>query len=103
MPWHRAAAVADCPPGKSLEVVIDDRVIALFNIDDQFYAVDGVCPHQGGPLAEGAVANCIATCPWHGWQFDIRTGQNLLNPNIIQPHFETNVESADVYVNVPER
>ena len=49
---------------------------ALFNVDGTFYALDGVCPHQGGPLGSGEVHNCIVTCPWHGWQFDVRTGQH---------------------------
>ena len=47
------------------------RVIALFNVDGTFYALDGVCPHQGGPLGQGTLEGCIVTCPWHGWQFDV--------------------------------
>ncbi len=74
--WTKIAALADCPPGTGLEVVADERVVALFNVDGTFYAIDGVCPHQGGPLAEGEVTGCVVTCPWHGWQFDIRTGQH---------------------------
>ena len=53
MPWLRIAAVEDCPPGKCLETVAGNNVVALFNVDGKFHALDGVCPHQGGPLGQG--------------------------------------------------
>ena len=101
MPWHELTAVANCPPGKSLELVIGEQIIALFNVAGEFYAIDGVCPHQGGPLAEGALTGCIVTCPWHGWQFDVTTGQHQLNRNIRQPRFETKIENEIVFVELP--
>ncbi|HZZ26509.1 MAG TPA: Rieske 2Fe-2S domain-containing protein [Pirellulales bacterium] len=102
MAWQRITAVENCPPGKSLEVVAGDRVIALFNVAGEFFALDGVCPHQGGPLAEGELTGCIVTCPWHGWQFDVRTGQHQLSRNLQQPSLETKVETGAVWVNVSE-
>ena len=102
MPWHKVAAVDDCPAGSSLEAVVGDRVIALFNVDRQFFALDGVCPHQGGPLGEGDLNGCVVTCPWHGWQFDVTSGQHQLNGNVIQPRFETKVEEGSVWVDLPE-
>lgn len=100
MSWHRIAAVEDCPPGCCLEGVAGDHVVAIFNVDGQFYALDGVCPHQGGPLGEGTLEGGIVTCPWHGWQFNVRSGANQLNRNITQPRFETKVEDGAVWVNV---
>jgi nitrite reductase/ring-hydroxylating ferredoxin subunit len=102
MSWHKIAVVDDCPPGRSLEVVVGDRVIALFNVDGQFFALDGVCPHQGGPLGGGELAGCVVTCPWHGWQFDVTSGQHQLNRNITQPQFTTKIENASVWVEMPE-
>lgn len=52
-----------------------DKPMALFNADGTFYAINYVCPHMGGPLGEGKLDGCIVTCPWHGWTFDVRTGQ----------------------------
>src|SRR5258707_1257869 len=78
----RVASVSDVPPGSSKEVMADDRVVALFNVDGMFYALDGVCPHAGGPLGEGTLRGKTVTCPWHGWQFDVSTGQNCLNPRM---------------------
>jgi nitrite reductase (NADH) small subunit len=102
MSWQKLAAVADCPPGSGKEIVVADRVVALFNVDGQFFALDGVCPHQGGPLAEGELTGCIVTCPWHGWQFDVRTGAHQLSKNISQPTFETKIEAAEVWGDLPE-
>ena len=100
MAWHQIAAVEDCPPGQCMEAVAGDRIIALFNVDGGFYALDGVCPHQGGPLGQGALSDCVVTCPWHGWQFDVRTGQHQLSRNVIQPRFETKVEDGAVCVRI---
>lgn len=96
--WVRVATVAECPPGSSLEVVADARIVALFNVDGSFYALDGVCPHQGGPLGKGELGGCVVTCPWHGWQFDVTTGCNQLRPTMIQQPFPVRVEGDIVLV-----
>jgi nitrite reductase (NADH) small subunit len=102
MAWHRISKVADCPPGSSIEVVANERVIALFNVDGEFFALDGVCPHQGGPLAEGTLKGCVVTCPWHGWLFDVRTGQHQFSRNTVQPRFATKIEDDGVWIEIPE-
>ena len=102
MAWKELIRAAECPPGSSREVVVGEQVVALFNVEGSFYALDGVCPHQGGPLGEGELVGCIVTCPWHGWQFDVGTGQQQLNKNLIQPRFETKVEDGTVWGNLPE-
>ena len=75
----RVASTNDVPPGSGKEFAAAGRVVALFNVDGQFYALDGVCPHQGGPLGEGSIeigndGQCWLRCPWHGWDFDPQTG-----------------------------
>ena len=71
-----------CPPGECREMVALGRMIAVFHVDGQLYGLDGVCPHQGGPLGKGELNGHIVTCPWHGWQFDVRDGQNQITPTI---------------------
>jgi nitrite reductase (NADH) small subunit len=100
MNWHRVASVEDCPPGCALELVAGDRIVALFHADGQFYALDGVCPHQGGPLGKGALHGCVVTCPWHGWQFDVRTGQHLTNRSVRHDSFPVKVEAGEVFVGI---
>jgi nitrite reductase/ring-hydroxylating ferredoxin subunit len=98
--WIRVAAVADCPPGSSLETVAADRVVALFNVDGTFFALDGVCPHQGGPLGKGRLTGDVVTCPWHGWQFDVKSGCLKLRPALVQPRFAVRVEGDAVLVDL---
>lgn len=97
-PWKRVAQVHECPAGQAIEVVVDNQMVALFNVDGTFYALDGVCPHQGGPLGNGDLDGCVVTCPWHGWQFDVRSGKNQLSENIVQPSIACKVEEGYVYV-----
>ena len=98
--WVRIASVNDCPLGAARELVAEDRIVALFNVDGQFYALDGVCPHQGGPLGQGALTGCIVTCPWHGWQFDVTTGQHQTSQSLVHPSFPVKVEGDEILVDL---
>jgi 3-phenylpropionate/trans-cinnamate dioxygenase ferredoxin subunit len=86
------------PSGKKLAEV-DGRPIALFNVDGKFYAIDDVCTHDGGPLAEGQLTGCEIMCPRHGARFDVRTGKALCMPAVepVAVH-ATEVRGDDVYV-----
>jgi len=99
--WTPAAKVSDCPPGAGLELVVGERLVALFNVDGEFFALDGVCSHQGGPLGKGALRGCVVTCPWHGWQFDVRSGASQLNARIAQPRFAVRVEGEQILIELP--
>ena len=98
--WTQLARVSDLPVGASKECVAGGRMIALFNVNGRFYALDGVCPHQGGPLGRGLLEGCIVTCPWHGWQFDVTTGQHQFNAQIVQPRFEVRVDGEWILVDL---
>lgn len=97
----RVADVSEIPPGSAKEVMADDQVVALFNVDGALYAMDGVCPHAGGPLGEGTLRGTVVTCPWHGWQFDVANGQNCLNRRMSHKCFPVKIEGSDVVVEVP--
>ncbi|MBM4004995.1 MAG: Rieske 2Fe-2S domain-containing protein [Planctomycetes bacterium] len=99
--WHRVCNVGDCPEGASREFVVGDRIVALFHVDDAFFALDGVCPHQGGPLGKGQLCGHTLTCPWHGWQFDVRTGQHLTNRAVRHDGFELRVADDEIWVGIP--
>lgn len=66
--------------GSHLVILEDGREVALFAVDGEFYALNNSCPHMGGPLAEGPFEGHIVTCPWHGWEFDVRDGHCLNMP-----------------------
>jgi nitrite reductase/ring-hydroxylating ferredoxin subunit len=65
-----------------------------------FYALDGICPHQGGPLGKGFVNGCIVTCPWHGFQFDVTTGQHQTSKSLVQPTLPVKEEAGEIFVDV---
>ena len=96
--WIELAKTEDCPPGEAVELVAGDRIVALYNVDGQFYALDGVCPHQGGPLGKGTLTGCIVICPWHGWQYNVQDGQHQTNKAIRHLSFPIKVEQEVIYV-----
>jgi 3-phenylpropionate/trans-cinnamate dioxygenase ferredoxin subunit len=80
MSFIPVAKVSEVPdPGKIL-VEVDDRLVVLVHVDGQFYAIDDVCTHDGGPLGEGQLEGCTIACPRHGAKFDVRTGAALTMP-----------------------
>ena len=97
----KLATLDELPPGRAKEVEHEGRVYALYNVEGTIAALDGICPHQGGPLARGDVKGSVVACPWHGWRFDLKTGQSAVHASIVQPTFEVKVEGRDVLVAVP--
>lgn len=100
--WIAIARCEECPPGASLETVAEERIIALYNVDGAYFALDGICPHLGGPLGKGVLTRCVVTCPWHGWQFDVRTGQHTFAPTVQQPTLATRVNGEMVEVQLDD-
>ena len=98
----KLATLEELPPGGSKEVEHEGRIYALFNVGGVISAIDGICPHQGGPLAEGPLDGTCVTCPWHGWQFDVRTGKGMGAPitEDLQT-FAVKIEGGDVLVALP--
>lgn len=90
------ARVDDFVPGESRVVEVGRRSIGVFRLGDEFFAISNYCPHQGGPLCRGRVApaavsqgpgdvgvaadTAFIACPWHGWEYDIATGQSYFGP-----------------------
>ncbi len=74
------ADVDDIPKGGRKEVVVENKKIAIFNVEGHCYAINAVCPHRGGPLIRGHLDGHKLRCPIHGWTFDIRTGDSNGRP-----------------------
>ncbi len=88
--------------GESAEVVAAGLVFAVFNVDGVFHVLDGICPHAGGPLGKGMMRGCVVTCPWHGWQFDVTSGQHQLSDGICQPGYSATVIDGMVVVTIDD-
>jgi nitrite reductase/ring-hydroxylating ferredoxin subunit len=97
----RVAKESDVPAGSAKEVELNGRVVAIFNLGGKFHAMEGICPHAGGPLAEGTVEGTVVTCPWHGWQFDLTNGQNVYNSKCVQHCFEVKIEGGEILLALP--
>jgi nitrite reductase (NADH) small subunit len=65
---------AELPVGRIRAVTVDDRSVAISHTARGYFATDNICPHRGGPLAEGDLIGDEIVCPWHLWGFDVRTG-----------------------------
>lgn len=74
---HRIGRVGDVPMLEGRSVGLAGRRVAVFRMPDGHHAIGAACPHAGGPLADGLVADTCVTCPLHGWRFDLRTGAGL--------------------------
>jgi 3-phenylpropionate/trans-cinnamate dioxygenase ferredoxin component len=72
--WVRVADVAEIAPGKFKVVEIDGAMVAVFNLDGAFYAIDDVCTHDGDSLSGGTIEGEEIVCPRHGARFSIKTG-----------------------------
>lgn len=97
---HRICRVEELPPGARKIVEIDGKSIGVFNVHGEFHALRNICPHQFAPLCLGKITGhnapsnvgeynwCregeIVRCPWHGWEFDIKTGRSVFNPHKVR-------------------
>ena len=95
----KVAEAKEVAPGTGKVVGAEGRSIALFNVAGTFHAIDNTCTHQGGPLGEGELSGEVVTCPWHGAQFNVKTGDVLAPPARIGVRsFPVQVQGDDVLV-----
>ncbi len=96
--WTAVASLDDLPEGEVIEAMVGERALAVARVGDEVYALDNVCPHAGGPLGDGSLEGCELTCPWHGWTFDVTTGQCAMDPSMQAGTVEAKVHEGHVYV-----
>jgi nitrite reductase (NADH) small subunit len=96
--YETVARVDEVEPGTVQTVRVGDREIALARVDGEFYATQAHCLHLGGPLGEGRLEGHVLTCPWHGWQYDVRTGEHEFDRAIQLETYDVRVEDGDVKI-----
>jgi nitrite reductase (NADH) small subunit len=89
---------SELSPGSSVEKRILARRIAVFNVEGKLYGIESDCKHMKASLQKGNVQNYIVTCPWHHWQYDIKTGQCLTVDKFKLKTYAVEVEGDDVYI-----
>jgi nitrite reductase/ring-hydroxylating ferredoxin subunit len=95
-----AAKKADVPSGTIREVQVEGTAVALANIAGQFHAINNICVHRGGPLADGPLEGTVVTCPWHGWEYDVRTGKVGQNSGVGVDCYAVEVRGEEIFVKV---
>ena len=98
----KIGTVSEILPGTCRHVEVAGRDVAVFNVEGTIYAIGGICTHKGGPLGEGELEGAVVTCPWHGAEFDVTTGQ-VLGPPASQgvPTYTVVIEGEDISVEIP--
>ncbi len=96
----KVGAAGSIAPGSGKAVQAGGKLIAVFNVEGKYYAIDHTCKHRGGPLGEGELEGNVVTCPWHGWQYDVTTGAACMNPAVKLACYPVQVQGSDLYVTV---
>ena len=96
----KVASTSDLKPGATMTVEVDGKAIALFNVAGKIYATDNTCLHQGGPLGEGILEGEVITCPWHMWEYNVRTGEKLGESSLKLATYPVEVDGTDIKVAV---
>src|SRR5579862_6526210 len=96
MPFVRVGSLQNLPAGSVMEAEVAGNAYAICNVGGELHAYDGVCPHAGGPLGQGALHGNTLVCPWHAWEYDCRTGVNDFDENVKLAKFDVKAEGGDI-------
>jgi nitrite reductase (NADH) small subunit len=99
--YIKVATVSQIAPGTGMVANVNDKEVAVFNVDGSFYAIENICKHRGGPLGEGELEGETVTCPWHAWQYNVKNGNCLTKEGIKMDTYEVHVEGDDVKIAIP--
>ena len=100
MPFVKVGVLSMLPPESVMEAVVGENSYAICNVGGEVHALEGICPHAGGPLGQGNLAGDALMCPWHAYEFDARTGENLDNPLMRVAKVPVRVEGDDILIEV---
>jgi nitrite reductase/ring-hydroxylating ferredoxin subunit len=100
--FHRVGSIVEIPPGTCKVVQFGRQFVAVFHVEDAFYAIDHECPHAGGPLGCGALDGAIVRCPWHDWAFDVMSGRCPTSPDLAVATFPVRIVADEVQVEIDD-
>lgn len=100
MAFFRAASRDQIPLGTIHEVQLEQRTIALANVNGRFYAIDNTCLHRAGPLGQGSLSGTVVSCPWHGWTYEVTTGRVTFNPEMGVHTFPVEERGDEIWVDI---
>jgi nitrite reductase/ring-hydroxylating ferredoxin subunit len=94
----KAGRVDDLAEGEVKVVQVNGQRIALFNVGGRYYALEASCPHEGGPLADGIVEGVRVICPWHGYDFHLKTGECGIDPDLRALTYPVKIQGEDLLI-----
>jgi nitrite reductase (NADH) small subunit len=95
----RICAASEMPAlGEAAEFTVQGRALCVAHVEGTIAVLDGVCPHEGGPLGEGIIENGHVVCPWHAYTFDVKTGATAQDPDLKVEVLEAKVEEGQLFV-----
>jgi len=97
----RVAPLAKVPPGSLHQIDIGEATYAVCNVEGDVHVLDGICPHAGGPLGQGALHGSTIVCPWHAWEYDCRTGVCDFSDEVRVAKFPVTIIGDDILIDVP--
>lgn len=102
MAFTKALRVSDVPEGSVAKAVVNEREIAIIHSGGSFYALDGICTHEAGPLGEGTLDGEELVCPWHEGRYSVRTGEANPETDWVTDvrSFPVKVEDGHVWVDI---
>jgi nitrite reductase/ring-hydroxylating ferredoxin subunit len=97
MPFVKLTTESELPAADTVkEFPCGDKMICVANVNGAYSAMDNVCLHRGGPLGAGVILNGNVVCPWHGWEWDPKTGRAVHVPNAKVAVYSLKIENGDV-------
>jgi len=96
--FHTVAKKDAIPEGQGMTFAVEDNLVAVFNVDGTYHAINDVCPHMGASLAAGHMEGDVVTCPWHAWRFRVTDGTWCDNPRIKTEAYEVRVVDDEIQV-----
>lgn len=96
--YHPAGTISDLKPGAGRSIEIGNDVIAVFNFGGEIFALNDLCPHRGAPLCEGFLDAGKVFCPWHCFDFNLRTGECTMVPSMSVATYPVKIEGDTIYI-----
>ena len=101
MPFVKVGSLSTLPPGSVMEAQVGDGTYAICNVGGEIHALDGICPHAGGPLGQGALHGATLVCPWHAWEYDCRSGANDMDDGLLLAKLPVKIHGDDILIEIP--
>lgn len=101
--FFKVAKDGAVPEGEGRVFAVEGRMVGVYLLDGEYFAMNDFCPHMGASLASGYVEDHAVSCPWHAWRFSVKDGTWLDNPKIKTDCYPVRLEAGMIEVQIPEK